>query len=314
MKPSGIAEPLPAGLGAHYSIVGGYDKALYAAARYGCRAVQIFTKNASSWTERTVTPADLIALDQARQATGIHRILSHTAYLINLASPNDTLHQQSVSALAAELGRCEALGIDDLVMHPGAHMGTGERAGLKRVIAGIDAAMAQTPNGSVRLLLETTAGQGTGIGHSFEQLAAIIDGVSDRRRLGVCLDTCHVFAAGHDLRDAAAYERMVVELDRLIGLDLVPVVHLNDSKHPLGSHRDRHDHIGKGELGLAGFRHILTDERLDGMAGILETPKSDDLHEDIGNIAVLRAIADGTPWDEIPLVGDDNGDQGAAIN
>ncbi|MFH1985365.1 MAG: deoxyribonuclease IV [Pseudomonadota bacterium] len=265
--------PLPRCLGAHYSIAGGYENALFAAARYGCRAVQIFTKNASAWAERTVTNEDRAALDRARQETGITRILSHTAYLINLASPDDALHRRSVDALAAELARCAALGIGEVVMHPGAHTGSGADAGLRRVISGIDAALDRQPDAAVRLLVETTAGQGTGIGHTFEQLAAIIDGVSQKQRLGVCLDTCHVFAAGYDIRDAEAVAIVLDIFDALIGLERLHALHINDAKREAGSRVDRHAHIGEGCIGLAGFKALMNDSRLAGIPKVLETPK-----------------------------------------
>ena len=287
--------PLPGCLGAHYSIAGGYDRALYAAARYGCRAVQIFTKNASSWAERAVTQADREALDQARKATGIHRILSHTAYLINLASPDDALHRRSVDALAAELARCEALGIGDLVMHPGAHTGAGEAAGLERIITGIDAAISQSPKSSVRLLLETTAGQGTGIGHTLEHLAAIIAGVSDNRRLGVCLDTCHVFAAGYDIRDTDAVAIFLDVFDALVGQERLHALHFNDAKKPLGSRVDRHAHIGEGCIGMEGFEALLSAPRLKGLPKILETPKIEGGRDwDAINFRRLRQMAAGS--------------------
>lgn len=270
-----LPAPLPRCLGAHYSIAGGYHNALYAAARYGCRVVQVFTKNASTWAERAATETDRAALDRARRETGIQRILSHTAYLINLASPDDDLHRRSVDALAAELDRCEALGIGDLVMHPGAHKGAGEAAGLRRIIDGIGAAYSRHPGGTVRILVETTAGQGTGIGHTFEQLAAIIEGVADSARMGVCMDTCHVFAAGYDLRDETAVAVTLDVFDAVVGLGRLHALHFNDARRELGSCVDRHAHIGEGAIGLAGFAALMNEPALAEIPKLLETPKQE---------------------------------------
>ena len=267
--------PLPQCLGAHYSIIGGYDQALYRAARYGCRVVQVFTKNASAWVERSVTPTDREALDRARQETGIRCILSHTSYLINLASPDDTLHRRSVDALTAELARCEALGIGDLVMHPGAHTGAGEATGLCRVVDGVNAALSRQPKSKVRLLVETTAGQGAGIWHTFEHLAAIIAGAADQQRIGVCLDTCHIFAAGYDIRDADAVAVVLDVFDAIVGLERLGALHFNDAKRELGSRVDRHAHIGEGFIGIKAFEALLNDPRLANVPKILETPKQE---------------------------------------
>jgi deoxyribonuclease-4 len=200
-----------------------------------------------------------------------------------------------MEALIDEAERCEQLGLPYLVLHPGAHTGDGMDAGLQRAQAALRDVLAALPGYGVRILLETTAGSGSALGSTFEELAALLEADADSTGLGVCLDTCHVFAAGYDLRSKQGYETMMRTLDETVGLNALHVVHLNDSRHPLGSHRDRHEHIGKGHLGVAGFKHILRDPRLERIAGILETPKSEDLHEDRENLARLRAIAAGTP-------------------
>jgi len=282
-------------LGAHESIGGGLGRALERGEAAGCQSLQIWTKNSRQWNAPPLDLAEVEQFQAARSQRDIHPIVAHASYLINIASPKPALHARSVEALIDEAERCEQLDLPYLVLHPGAHTGDGMEAGLQRAQAALRDVLAALPGYSVRILLETTAGPGFALGSTFEELAVLLEADTDNAGLGICLDTCHVFAAGYDLRSAQGYERMMRALDETVGLNALHVVHLNDSRHPLGSHKDRHEHIGKGHLGVAGFQHILTDPRLEGIAGILETPKSEDLHEDRENLAQLRAIATGTP-------------------
>jgi deoxyribonuclease-4 len=262
-------------LGAHFSIAGGLHKALYTAGDYRCTAVQIFTKNASTWKERTLTDQDLESFDRARQETGITAIASHTAYLINLGSPEKKQFDRSCSALIHEMTRAFQLGIPMVVHHPGAHMKAGEAAGIKRIAEGINRVLCESQGSGPRLLLETCAGQGTTLGHTFEQLAAIVEKVEQPERLGFCLDTCHIFAAGYDIRTEVSYHKTMSAFDAVLGLDRLKMIHLNDALRELGSRVDRHAHIGKGKIGLQGFSLIMNDERLAHIPKILETPKKE---------------------------------------
>ena len=260
-------------LGAHFSIAGGLHKALYTAADYQCTAVQIFTKNASTWKERALTDDDIHAFDQARKKTGIRHIASHTSYLINLASPEKNKHDRSCEALKAELLRCAALRISMVVLHPGSHMDAGNRAGIERIAGAVNDIFAETPDNPTRLLLETTAGQGSGIGHAFDQLAEIMDKIECPDRIGVCLDTSHVFAAGYDLRTETAYRKTVDAFDAAIGLENLFWIHVNDSKREFGDRVDRHEHIGRGYIGETAFRLLMNDQHLQKIPKVLETPK-----------------------------------------
>jgi deoxyribonuclease-4 len=224
---------------------------------------------------------------------GMRPVVGHASYLLNLCSPRDDLWRKSIDTLGIELERCEALGVPWLVLHPGAHVGTGEEAGLVRMARALGEVHAATPGFQTRLLLETTAGQGTKLGYRFEHLAWLLEQTPEGERLGICLDTCHVFAAGYELRTPEGYAATMGAFDRVVGLERLEALHLNDSKGELGSRKDRHEHIGKGYIGLEGFHHVLNDPRLAGLPGILETPKSDDLHEDRENLAVLRSLREG---------------------
>ena len=282
-------------LGAHESIGGGLYRALERGEVAGCQSLQIWTKNSRQWHTPPLDPSEMERFRAAGSQRDIHPIVAHASYLINIASPKPALYARSVKALIDEAERCEQLGLPYLVLHPGAHTGDGMDAGLQRAQAALRDVLAALPGYGVRILLETTAGSGSTLGSTFEELAALLEADTDNTGLGVCPDTCHVFAAGYDLRSEQGYESMMGAPDETVGLRTLHVVHLNDSQHPLGSHKDRHEHIGKGHLGIAGFQHILTDPRLEGIAGILETPKGEDLHEDRENLARLRAIAAGEP-------------------
>ncbi len=280
-------------LGAHESIAGGVSKAFDRALSVGCDAVQIFTKNNNRWSAKPLDPKEVERFKRKQQETGIHPVVAHDSYLINLGTPKDDLWEKSINAFVDELQRSETLGIPYLVMHPGSHTGSGEEAGLERIARGLDRCHAATEGFKVLTLLEITAGQGTNLGYTFEQLRAIIDMVDDPNRLGICFDTCHALAAGYEFRDRESYERMWEEFDRIVGLERLKVFHLNDSQKDVGSHVDRHAHIGQGMLGLEPFRMILNDPRFDGLPGLLETPKSQDLHEDVENLSVLRSLVEG---------------------
>ena len=284
----GKASPL---LGAHFSIAKGLHHALYEAETYGCTALQIFTKNTSSWKERALTQEEINRFDQAREQTGITSIASHTSYLINLATPERKKYDMSCNALKQELIRSSALDIQFVVLHPGAHLGKGKEKGIEKVALSINEIFAQTPGIQIRLLLETTAGQGSGLGHTFEQLASILDKIENQNRIGVCLDTSHVFAAGYDIRTPESYRKTTDAFDAIIGLENLYVIHLNDSKKELGSRVDRHEHIGKGYIGIKAFELLMNDMRFESVAKIIETPKKKDGPDmDKMNLNRLRSL------------------------
>jgi len=277
-------------LGAHESIAGGLHKAFDRARSVGCEAVQIFVKSNRSWAVKPLTKEEIARFKAKAEETGIRPVVGHAAYLLNLASPKERLWQRSRDSLIVELERCEALGLPWLVLHPGSHVGSGEEAGLARVAQALGEIHAATPGYRVRILLENTAGQGANLGYSFEHLAWLIEHTPEGERLGVCLDTCHVFAAGYELRTPQGYAETMEEFDRIIGLERLHAIHLNDSKGELGSRKDRHQHIGAGCIGLEGFHQLLNDRRLAGLPGLLETPKGEDLQEDRENLAALRSL------------------------
>lgn len=279
-------------LGAHESIAGGLHKAFDRAQSVGCEAVQIFVKSNRAWAVRPLTGDDVARFKARAEKTGIWPVVGHASYLLNLATPDEALWTRSRDMLVVELERCEALGVPYLVLHPGAHVGAGEEAGLVRVARALGEVHAATPGCRAQILLETTAGQGTSLGHRFEHLAWLMAHVPERQRLGICLDTCHVFAAGYELRTPSGYAATMAALDRIVGLERLRAIHLNDCKGDLGSHKDRHAHVGQGCIGLDGFRHVLNDTRLAGLPGLLETPKGDDLREDRENLAVLRSLVE----------------------
>jgi len=261
-------------LGAHFSISGGLHEALLEAKKYGCNALQMFTKNSRSWKERTVSDEEIELFKKTRQKTGIKYIASHTSYLINLAAPDSEKHLLSCRALEQELIRSSALSIDFVVLHPGSLIGDGEKKGIDRISKSINGLFKRIPKISTRLLLETTAGQGTGTGHTFEQLHEMIEKINRKDKTGVCLDTSHIFAAGYDIRNRVSYHKTIDEFNKIIGLERLFLIHLNDSKKCLGSHVDRHEHIGKGEIGIDAFRLIMNDRRLTAIPKIIETPKT----------------------------------------
>jgi deoxyribonuclease-4 len=278
-------------LGAHMSIAGGHALAIDRATEFGMTACQIFTKNANQWAAKPIDPSAAEGFRTRVAGSEVAFLVAHDSYLINLASPDDALWERSMAAFADELLRCGQLGVPWLVTHPGAHMGSGVDEGLRRVAAALNRLFDEQPDLGVTVLLETTAGQGTALGRTFEELAGILELVEDQTRVSVCFDTCHVFAAGYDIRDASTYTATMVAFDEVIGLERLRVFHLNDSKKGLGARVDRHANIGEGELGEDAFRLLLTDERFRERPGILETPKGDDGEDDRRNMATLRDLA-----------------------
>ena len=276
--------------GAHMSISGGLHKAFGHGERAGCDTIQIFSKNQQQWRGKPMSEQDIAQFKAEQQRTGFGPLVVHDSYLINLASPNDELWEKSIAAFADELERCAALGIPYLVTHPGAHTGSGEEAGLGREAAALNRLFDSGIGGDVLVLLETTAGQGSCLGHRFEHLARLIELVGREERLGVCVDTCHILAAGYDIRTPNACAATFDEFDRVIGIERIKAFHLNDSQKDLGSRVDRHAHIGDGCVGLDGFRAIVNDPRFAEIPMILETPKGEDLAEDIENLAKLRGL------------------------
>ena len=258
------------------SIAGGLHNAFDEAVAAGCDCLQIFVKNQRQWTAKPLEDAAIAAYRAAEAKSGIGPVVAHATYLINLGSPDAALRGKSVKALVDELTRCEALGVSGLVLHPGAHMGEGEAAGIARIAAALDEAHRATAGFKTRALLETTAGQGSTVGHQPAQLGEILEATAEAQRVAICIDTCHVFAAGYDLRTDEGYGRLMDEMEAACGLARVACLHVNDSKGDLGSHIDRHDHIGDGKIGRAGFERILNDPRLAAVPRILETPKEDD--------------------------------------
>jgi len=260
-------------LGAHQSIAGGYHKAVERAHLSGCDCVQLFTKSNSQWAAKSITAKDVGQFREALETSGVTHPLVHDSYLINLASPDPHLRCRSVDAFVEELHRAETLGIPYVVTHPGASTTASEETGLRNVTQSLDEVHAQSRGLDVRCLLETTAGQGTTLGWRFEQFATILDGIADPDRLGFCFDTCHVFAAGYALGTEKEYRATMSVFDRLLGLERIRAFHLNDSLRPLGSRIDRHEHIGRGQLGLEPFRLLLADPRFSEIPMYLETPK-----------------------------------------
>jgi deoxyribonuclease IV len=278
--------------GSHVSASGGVDKALQRAVDVGATAAQIFAKNERQWKAKPLDPDVVDRFHLERERTGIGPMVVHDSYLINLASPKEDILEKSLAAFADELLRCDILGIQYLVTHPGAHTGSGVETGIARFAESLNQIFSELPDNKTITCLETTAGQGTTLGRTFEEIAAIIDGVEARERVGVCLDTCHIFAAGYDIRTQDCYEAVMKEFDSIIGIDRLRVLHLNDSKFGLGMNKDRHEHIGEGEIGVKGFRALVNDVRLAGLPAILETEKDDAGENDRRNLALLRSLAE----------------------
>ncbi len=280
----------PGNLGAHMSIAGGVHLALERGLGIGCDAVQLFIKSSNQWRAKKLTEEEIELFKEKKRAFNPDFILAHTSYLLNLASPDPALLEKSRKSMLEEMQRSELLGIPYLVLHPGSHRGTGEEKGITTISKSLNMLFSETRGCKLMVLLETTAGQGNTIGHTFEQLAEIISLIKDQKRIGVCFDTCHSFTAGYDLRTKRTYEDTFKTFDRVLGLENLKAFHLNDSLRELGSRKDRHTHIGKGELGLAAFRYLVNDRRFKNLPMVLETPKGPDLAEDIENLGVLRGL------------------------
>ena len=279
-------------LGAHMSIRGGVSTAIERARSIDCTAMQIFVKNNMQWFAPPLSRAEIRAfLDHVRRGE-LLSVFGHANYLINLAATNLQFHANSIRALAEELVRANQLELPFLVLHPGAHLGAGEQAGLEKIVNSIDQVFRKIPNVKTKIALEITAGQRSCIGHRFEHLAHIIENVREPERLRVCLDTAHLFAAGYDISSESGVRKIFREFDRVIGRDRLVAIHVNDSKTPCGSRVDRHEHIGKGRIGLDVFRFIMRSPRFRKIPKVLETPKSKDLAEDVINLNTLRRFAE----------------------
>ena len=278
------------GLGVHVSVAGGMASAVDRAVSLDLASIQVFTKNASRWIAKPLDPADVAAFRAKTKETGIRPAMAHNSYLVNLAANDPDLRKKSWDAMKDELDRAEALGIEFLVMHPGAHTGAGAAEGLSRIAKGIDDLHAATPGYEVKIALENAAGQGTCLGCAFEDLATIISAVDEKQRLRVCLDTCHTFASGYDIRTQEGWDRTMDEFDRVVGLDRLACFHVNDSKKGLGSRVDRHEHIGKGELGLGAFEALMNDPRFVDHPKVLETPDGGGSPQDAENLKVLESL------------------------
>ncbi len=277
-------------LGAHMSIAGGLHLAIDRAVAAGCGVLQIFTRNSNQWKGKALGEADVSLFREKFVTSGLHEVVSHDIYLINLAAPPGEVREKSLAAFRDEMETCARLGIDKIIMHPGSHLADKPETGLARVSAAFDQLFGEVPQFKGKVLLETTAGQGTNLGRTFEELQAIIDGSKYPEKFAVCFDTCHTFAAGYDTATEAGYADTMEQFDRIIGLDKLQCFHFNDSKKGLGSRVDRHEHIGKGELGLEPFRFILNDKRFEKIPKILETPKGDNEEMDTVNLGVLRGL------------------------
>ena len=281
-------------VGSHVSAAGGLFKAVERAVNVGCDCIQVFTKNNNQWKAKPLTDQDVQKWKDAFAESNLSDPIAHASYLINLASPKDDLFQKSIDALVIELERANRLELVGLVVHPGAFTDSSEQAGLNRIVDAVAEVLARVEPGSCRLLLENTAGQGTCLGHRFDQLAFMLDGVGDDQRVGICLDTCHAFAAGYEINTADGFAAMSAEIQDLLPAGSITALHLNDSKKPLGSRVDRHEHIGRGEIGLDGFRYLFQDPVLSELPGYLETEKGTDEESgedwDVINLRTLREL------------------------
>lgn len=273
------------------SIAGGTPRAIERAIRANCNALQIFVKNNNQWKGKPILEEEAVEFRSGWAKSGIRSIVAHDCYLINLAAPGKDLWQLSIRAFVDEMARCEQLGLEYLVTHPGSHVGEGEQKGIRRIAEAINEVHRQTDGHRVRIALETTAGQGTNLGYRFEHLRDILAHCRHPQRVFVCADTCHLFAAGYDFRDEESYQTTVEKFDTVIGLGKLRLFHFNDSKKGLGSRVDRHEHIGKGQIGPAGFAFLLNDPRFAGVPKIIETPKGRTLRLDCRNLRLLRSLA-----------------------
>jgi deoxyribonuclease-4 len=277
-------------LGAHMSIAGGVANAFLLGKQVECEAIQIFTKSSRQWAAKPYTQEEIELFRFNRKESGIKTVIAHDSYLLNLGSPDEALRKRSLAAFIDELERCEMLGVSHLIAHPGAHMGAGEAEGIKTIARSLNEIHKSCRGFEAKVTLEITAGQGSCLGYRFEQIGRMFDATSENDRLRVCFDTEHAFAAGYDIRTEEGYERTFSEFDEKIGIDRLAAFHLNDSKKELNSRVDRHEHIGKGQIGVEAFRLLVNDKRFSGLPMCLETPKGPDLKEDKANLALLRSL------------------------
>ncbi|MCP4727741.1 MAG: deoxyribonuclease IV [bacterium] len=275
--------------GCHVSAAGGVSKSFQRGVDIGCTAIQIFSKNQKQWNPKPFADEEVPSYHEEQKRTGIGPVIIHDSYLINLCGLNKEVLEKSRKAFGDEIYRADMLKAPYIVFHPGAHGGEGEDSGIKMIAESLNIVIDKFPDSKTKLLLETTAGQGTGIGHRFEQLRRIIDLVEENDRIGICLDTCHVFAAGYDIRTEKTYEAVIKEFDDVLTLDLLKVIHVNDSKRELGSRVDRHENLGDGEIGRKAFELLVNDERLLSVCMILETPGGDEMYKK--NLRLLKKLA-----------------------
>jgi deoxyribonuclease-4 len=277
-------------IGGHVSIAGGVSQSPGRGNQIGCECIQIFTRSSRQWAAKPYPAGEIEAFKQARNESGIRMVVAHDSYLINLGAPDEKLRKKSIEAFIDELNRCEALEVPFLISHPGAHMGAGEEAGIKTIADSIDQAHKACSGYTVKIALEITAGQGSVLGSRFEQMARIFDSVKENERLRLCFDTEHAFAAGYDLRTEEGYEQAFAELDRHIGLKRLVAFHINDSMKPLNSRVDRHEHIGKGHLGLSTFHRLVNDPRFAGIPMCLETEPGPDMKDIAADLRQLEKL------------------------
>ena len=276
-------------IGAHMSIAGGVFNAIAHGKNVNCATIQLFTKSNNQWKAKPLTDEEVSKYFEDKQEAGIDPVVAHTAYLINIASPKEDIYEKSVNGLIEEIERCDTLEIPDLVLHPGSYLDTTEEIGIQKIVDTLNSIFDKTPDSRNRIALETTAGMGSNLGYKFEQLAAMIDGIESKERVSVCMDTCHIFAAGYDIRTKNSYNKTMQEFDDIVGLQYLKVMHLNDSQKAFGSNRDRHAHLGQGQIGAEAFKYIMQDKRLKDVPKLLETPKEENgLKMDEVNLNLLR--------------------------
>jgi len=280
---------VPLKLGAHMSVAGGLYRSLERGRSIGCNTIQIFTRNASRWAAKDVSAEEISLFQKARRAAHISPVFAHCSYLINLGCEGE-FYERSIDAMIAEITRAENLGLEFVVLHPGSHMGCGEEQGLKMTVQALNRVFETTSQMKCKIAIENTAGQGNCLGSKLEHLEYFVQHCSNPDRIGVCIDTCHLFASGYDFRSEKSYERTFQELLNRIPRQKILAIHLNDSKMPLNSKVDRHEHIGKGHLGVEAFRMLMNDARFAKIPKVLETPKGKDLAEDIVNLNLLRSF------------------------
>jgi deoxyribonuclease IV len=276
--------------GSHMSISGGVHKAIERGASLNLDCLQIFTKSSNQWKAKPYSKEEISMFSQLLTKSRINPVVAHASYLINLASPEDALWEKSRDSFIEELLRCDQLNIPYIVIHPGSHKGSGEKEGILRIARALNQLYSGENAPRARVLLETTSGQGSNLGYNFEQLAAMIEKSGYPDKVGICLDTCHIFSAGYDIRTSRAYAETFKQFDSIIGLEKLKAIHLNDSKKELSSRIDRHEHIGKGFIGLSGFRNLVNDDRLDKTPMILETPKDEEMKLDRMNLEIINSL------------------------